>query len=416
MSQQRASLAEALETLLRFGAMMLGAGDTAFRVRDSTIILAKCLGIESLVLHITLDGMAATARRNAESATLAVDAPPPGINAWRIAALERLARSSQSDLTPAALSASLDAIEAARPIHSIATVAIAIGLASGAFSYLNSGDTLATAAAMASGGLGQAARSLLFRQRLNQFAVTAVCAILASGLYCLLVMGFSSQGFTTAHAVGFISSALFLVPGFPLVAALLDLVQHQTVTGVTRLFYGAMILLAAAFGLSCVAAAAGLAPAPAGSSTPHGIELTSVLWRAVASFAGGCGFAILYNSTNRTVLAVGLLSLLGNELRLGLHDLGLALAPATFLGALAVGLLASRMRASLRDPRIALTVPGIIIMTPGIYAFQTIVFLNRGEVLPAIEAGAVCFFIVGAMALGLAAARFLSERRWLVER
>ena len=81
-----------------------------------------------------------------------------------------------------------------------------------------------------------------------------------------------------------------------------------------------------------------------------------------------------------------------------------------------MGLLASVARARLHDPRIALTVPGIIIMTPGIYAFRTIVLLNQGEVLAAVEAGAVCAFVVGAMALGLAAARFATERHWMVER
>ena len=202
---------------------------------------------------------------------------------------------------------------------------------------------------------------------------------------------------------------------FPLVASLLDLLQHQTVAGIVRLTYGTLILLAAAFGLSVVAAIAGLT-AGAAASAPHGIELAPLLWRAVASFVGGCGFAVLYNSPARTVLVVGILSLLGNELRLALHDLGMALPPATFLGALAVGLLASLARAALREPRIVLTVPGIIIMTPGIYAFQTIVMLNQGDILAAIQAGTVCGFIVGAMAMGLAAARFISERRWIVER
>jgi len=414
MSGQKAPLAEALEVLLRFGTLMLRAGDTAFRVRDSMGMLATSMGIESLSLHITINGMTATVRRNGEQVTLASEVSPPGINAWRIGALERLARTRRPDLAPKDLAADLDAIEAVPPIHSIITVAVAIGLASGAFSYLNGGDMLGTGAAIAAGGLGQAARMLMFRRHLNQYAVTTLCAILASGVYCLIVAGISSQGFQPSDAVGFISSVLFLVPGFPLVASLLDLLQHQTVAGVARLFYGMLILLAAAFGLSLVAAVAGLTNVP--TSTPHGVELVPVLWRAVASFAGGCGFAILYNSSARTVLAVGLLSLLGNDLRLVLHDLGMALPPATFFGAFAVGLLASLARATVRDPRIALTVPGIIIMTPGIYAFQTIVLLNQSDILAAIQAGAVCCFIVGGMAMGLAAARFISERRWIIER
>ena len=81
------------------------------------------------------------------------------------------------------------------------------------------------------GGLGQTARTLLSRKGFNQYAMTALCAVLASGVYCLIVLGFGVRSFSLAHAVGFISSVLFLVPGFPLVAALLDLVQHQTTAG-----------------------------------------------------------------------------------------------------------------------------------------------------------------------------------------
>jgi uncharacterized membrane protein YjjP (DUF1212 family) len=416
MSGQKVPLVEALDVLLRFGTLMLRAGDTAFRVRDSMGMLATNMGIESLSLHITIDGMTATVRRGGEHVTLASEVAPLGINAWRIGALERLARKRRPALAPKDLAADLDAIEAAPSIHSVITVAAAIGLASGAFSYLNGGDMLGTGAAVAAGGLGQATRMLLFRRRFNQYAVTTLCAIVASGFYCLIVAGLSGKtAFEPSHAVGFISSVLFLVPGFPLVASLLDLLQHQTVAGIARLFYGILILLAAAFGLSLVAAVAGLTSVPA-AGAPHGVELVSVLWRAAASFVGGCGFAILYNSSARTVLAVGVLSLLGNDLRLVLHDLGLALPPATFFGALLVGLLASLARAALRDPRIALTVPGIIIMTPGIYAFQTIVMLNQGDIPAAIQAGAECCFIVGGMAMGLAAARFASERRWIIER
>src|ERR1700704_5226466 len=92
MSGQKAPLAEALEVLLRFGTLMLRAGDTAFRVRDSMGMLATSRGIESLSLHITINGMTATARRNGEQVTVASEVSPPGINAWRIGALERLAR------------------------------------------------------------------------------------------------------------------------------------------------------------------------------------------------------------------------------------------------------------------------------------------------------------------------------------
>ena len=115
------------------------------------------------------------------------------------------------------------------------------------------------------------------------------------------------------------------------------------------------------------------------------------------------------------MLAVGLFALAGNELRLALHDAGVSLAAATFVGAFVVGLLASLTRNRLQRARIVLTVPGIIIMVPGIYAFQTIVLANQGYMLPALQEAALGIFIVGAMAIGLTASRFLTDRRWTIE-
>ena len=408
------SVREALDVLLRFGRLMMQAGDTAFRVRESMGALSDRLGIEALAVQIALNGLTASARQGGDLVTITCEVGPPGINAWRIATLERLAHEGSGGLTPDALAKELDAIEAVPALRSIATVAIAIGLASGAFSYLNGGDSLGTAMAVVAGGFGQSLRALLLRHRGNQYAVTALTTVATASLYCIGIATLGATGFGPGHAAGFIFSVLFLVPGFPLVASLLDAVQHQPVASLSRLFYSTMILLAAAIGLSAVAAVAGLAATVAPATPPSIVPLALAL-RALASLLAGFGFAALYNSSTRVVLAVGVLSLLGNELRLALHDLGMPLPPATFLGALLVGLLASLVEARLHEPRITVTVPSIIIMTPGLFAFQTIVMLNQGQVLTALQAGANFCFVVGAMAMGLAAARFVTERRWLVE-
>jgi uncharacterized membrane protein YjjP (DUF1212 family) len=408
------ALTEALDGLNRFGAAMLRAGDTAFRVREWMGVLARALGLDALSVQVALGHIAVSARRGREQATLVTEVSPPAVNAARIAALEALARAAKPGLTPPELAARLAAIEAAPPLYSIAQTVAAVAAASGAFAYLNGGGGLEMTAAAVGGGIGQTLRSFLLQRRLNQYAVTAFCAFVAAGIYCLIAaLPTGAAPGAARHAVGFISSVLFLVPGLPLVAALLDLLQHQTLAAVTRLAYGTMLLLAAAFGLCIVAAAADLSITPV--APPAFGEPVTLILRAIASFAGGCGFAILYNSSARTVLAVGVLALIGNELRLALHDAGMTLAPATFLGALAVGLMASLARRHLHAPRITLTVPGIIIMVPGIYAFQTVVLFNQGSLLAALQAAVLGGFVVGAMAMGLAAARFLSQRGWIIE-
>ena len=86
------------------------------------------------------------------------------------------------------------------------------------------------------------------------------------------------------------------------------------------------------------------------------------------------------------------------------------LAPATFFGALAVGLVAPPVHRRNSVPRIAITVPGIIVMVPGLYAFEMIVLLNQGQILEALHAAGLCGFVTGAMAMGLAAARYIGRQ------
>lgn len=289
---------------------------------------------------------------------------------------------------------------------------LAVGLASGAFAWLNGGNVAAVIAAVAAGALGQGLRLTLLQRHFNQYAVTALCGAVAGALYCGAAALLSRAGLAPDQGIGVIAAGLFLIPGFPLVAALLDLLQHQTPAALARLAYGTTLVLAAGFGLGAVVALAGFA---APTAAPP-IDLPSkIVLRGVASFVGGCGFAVLYNSPWRTVLGVGVLAVAGNELRLALQDAGAQQAVATLAGVLTVGLLASLLQIRLREPRIALTVPGIIIMVPGAPALQSIVLFARGDALGGLQAAAVAGFVVGAMALGLALARFASERRWLFE-
>lgn len=408
---------ERLDALLRFGALMLRAGDTAFRVRQSMLAVTRGMRLTDVSVQMGLGGILASARHEEEAATLMREVGAPGVNVWRTGALAELADTAEAGIRPRELTERLGAIEGERPRYSVAGTGAAVGAACGAFAVLNGGMGLEVLAAAIGAGVGQCLRSVLLRRRFNQFAVTAVSALVASGVYCGVAVLARQAGLGAArHAVGFISSVLFLVPGFPLIAALLDLLQHETAVALGRLAYAMMLLMAATLGLAAVVAVVGFtaeAPPPSPAGTV-GVAFT-VGVRAVASLVGACGFAILYNGSWRNVGHVGLLAIVGNEIRLGLHDGGLGLPGATFLGALAVGLAASVARRWFREPRIALTVPGVIMMVPGLYAFRTLVLFNQGEVLDGLRAAVMVALVVGAMAMGLAAARFVSQPEWVKE-
>jgi len=402
-----------LQELLRFGSLMLSAGETSFRVRRSMGVIASGLGFEWLSVQLGARNLVASGCRNGETATLVRDVEIPSVNTERIGALEALARDMPG--TPSsAFAAKLAAIESAQPHYSIVQTAAAIAVACGAFAFLNGGAWPDVAACAIGGGIGQGLRSFLQRRRFNQYAVTALTALVASGLYCLASALAIRAGFGVGrNSVGLISSVLFLVPGFPLVTALLDQLQHETAAAVSRLAYAIMFLLTAAVGLSVVIALVGFSIEMPPQHTLA--KPLTIFWWAVASFCGGCGLAILYNGTWRNVLYVGAIALTGNELRLLLGESGVPLPLATFLAALAVGLTASIAGRWIKEARVALTVPAVVMMVPGLSALETLVYFDRGEILKGVSAAVLVGFVVGSIAFGLAAARFITQPEWLRE-
>ena len=192
-----------------------------------------------------------------------------------------------------------------------------------------------------------------------------------------------------------------------MIAGLFDLLQHQTVAAVSRFAHGVMMLLAVAFGLSIVIKLGGI-----DVSRPPPFELAyplKLLLRAVASFVGGSGFAMLFNCPPR--LAAGLLALAANDMRLLFIDFGMMLASAAFFAALAIGLVALLVDDRSDIPRVAMAVAPTVIMVPGIYAFEMIASLNRGQMSDALQESATFWFVIVALAVGLATPLFFRPRR-----
>ena len=371
--------------------------------------MARKMGFDAVSLSLSIDSITASVRRSEERATSMREIGPPAINASRIAELEQLAREAEPASSPHEIRGRLSQIESTGLHYSSAQIAAAVGVASGAFAFLNGAAAVEMAAAAIGGGLGQWLRSWLSRRRLNQYGTAALSAIAASALYVLAAALARRAGFDFLHyPSGFIASVLFLIPGFPLLAALFDLLQYQTVAAMSRMAYGVMMLLAVALGLSFVIEVAGV-----DITRQPSLELAyplKLLLRAIASFVAACAFAMLFNTPVRTVLAVGVLAVVANGLRLILIDLDMMLAPAAFFAAFVIGLVALAVDGRFNVPRMAMTVAPIVIMIPGIYAFEMIVLFNRGKMLEALQASAACGFVIGALAMGLATARFFSRR------
>jgi uncharacterized membrane protein YjjP (DUF1212 family) len=359
-------------------------------------------------LAITLDHIIISVYGPEGPITSARPTGSPGVNSWRISELEKLAREARHGLAPRALLEELQHIESTPPLFSRAMVVGAVGAASSAFAVLNGSPAFEAVAGGLGASLGQIVRSALLSRHSNQYGAAAASALVASSTYVVAASVSPRLGLGDLdHPAGFISSVLFLVPGFPLMAALLDLLRFQTLAALTRLAYGVTIFLAATFGLSVIIGVANVSISP-----PPPTELSysvQLLTRAAASFVAASGFAVLFNSSARTIIVVGLIAAAANELRLVLHDSGMMLAPATYLGSLSITTVVSLAKSYMPAPRLAIAVPAIIIMVPGVYAFQAIAWFNRGQMLDALQAAASCSFILGAIAMGVASVQFFDR-------
>jgi uncharacterized membrane protein YjjP (DUF1212 family) len=408
-SQTPSAKWHAVDALLALACAMVRRGNTASRTRDWLIVLAQKMGFDAVSVNVSIDAVSISAGRSGTFTTGMREVGPPAVDTSRIIALEQIAKNATIGVSPDEIAIQLANLETRTHLYSRLAICIAMGVASGAFAFLNGAAALEAGAAAVGGSIGQWLRSHLSRRHFNQYGSAALSAAAATGSYVLVAALLSHYGLTFAHyPAGFIGSVLFLVPGFPLIAALFDLLQYQTLAAVSRFIYGAMILLAVAFGVSIVIAFAGI-----DISRQPGPEVTyllKLLLRALASFLATSALAMLFNNSLRLVIGAGLLALAANQLRLTLVDFGMMLAPAAFFAALAIGLVALIAEMRFAVPRMALIVPPMLIMVPGIYAFEAIVYLNRGLMLDALQAFAVCSFVIGALAMGLATARLFSSQ------
>jgi uncharacterized membrane protein YjjB (DUF3815 family) len=265
------------------------------------------------------------------------------------------------------------------------------------------------------GWAGQLVRRLLLGRHFNHFGATIVAAAAA----CFIFLGFVESlrlidEPVAAHQAGYVAAVLFLIPGFPLVTAGLDLARLDLSAGVARLTYAVLIALSAALAVWAVAIAFDLTPA----TLPGPVLSLPVLipLQAAASFAGVAGFALMFNGTWRMALAAGLIGMVANVLRLELVRLEVPPQAAAALAALLVGLLTAAAGPMLRVPRITLSVPAVLVMVPGVLLYRGVYAVSQGDAAAAVGTFAQAALVTMALPIGLALARMLTDRRWAFAR
>lgn len=410
-AQDAAALAERSDAVCRIGAMMLLSGTASYRVKLAMGRVAAALDLDSLQAQVTLNEIVMTTSSGSASLTRVVEVPTPAVDTDRIGELMRLTLRLRPGLDVLDLHEQLDAIERRPHLYRRPLLCAAAALACIAFAFLNHGGWLDCLVAGLAAAVGKWVQLQLRPRHVNPLVVVALAA--ASACSTAALAGTVLQTLLPpdpVSEVAVIASVLFLVPGFPLLTAALDLARFDFASGMSRLLYAALLMGAATMGLWPVAWAITLAPA--GSLGPDLSWPILLTLRCLASFAGVFGFAVTFNAPLRIILATSTIGMIANVLRLSAVDLGanslLCAAGATLL----IGLLAGMVNQRLLAARITLSVPAVVIMIPGVVTYDSILAVVTGQPLDAVAYGLTSVSTVAALAVGLVVSRMVTDPAW----
>jgi uncharacterized membrane protein YjjB (DUF3815 family) len=104
------------------------------------------------------------------------------------------------------------------------------------------------------------------------------------------------------------------------------------------------------------------------------LVLEDAFWSAIAA----CGFAILFSVPQRALWGCAVAGAAGHAVRTLLIEIGgIAIEPATLLGATAVGFIAIAFARWYRVPAPVFSVSGVIPMVPGVFAYSAMLGIIR---------------------------------------
>ena len=409
-------LAYQSRVVLRLGQMLLAAGAGSYRVKASMRTCAKAVGIEKHHAQVTFTEVVATAYANGTFRTELAEQRLLGVNADRIDRITNyLATIEGTQVLVEDVDKALDEIERVKPLYGWLANALASGLACAAFAFLNAGGWVECSVVAIAAFIGQFLRRQMLKRHMNHFGVWMVCGGIAASAYILCVyLAQKYMGIEPTHQAGFISALLFLVPGFPLVTGIIDLVRHDFAGGIQRIVYVAMLVVSAGVAVWSISKVFNWSVTP-----EYVVSLPAYIHfplRFFTSFVAAFGFAMLFNSPPKVCAAAALIGAVINTGRIALAvELGMPVPAAVGLAALCAGLLAAAAAAKTRYSRVTLSVPAVVIMIPGVPLYRSLTYLNNGQTMEALEQLFTVLFTIVAIGIGLAISRMLTDRAWLME-
>ena len=404
--------------VLRLGCLMLAAGAGSYRVKSSMARAASAVGLDRHEATVTMTEIVTSSYVGNRFRTETAEVRRGGVNVARLEALRRIVHDLRAHETVEHLQTKLDEVARMKGLYGAFLNAAASGVACAGFCFLNQGGWVECLAVLVAAFVGQAVRRQMLVRRYQHFFTWLVCGVVASGVYMGIVGLLGAAGLIEGnHQGGVISAILFLIPGFPMVTAMLDLVRQDFSSALSRAAYVLMVMASAGVAVWTVTFLFNWQVEATDVSVPTGWVLHVL--RCLCSFVAAYGFSMLFNAGAKASTLAAVVGALANTGRLILIDeFHVPWQLAVGLAAVTIGVLAQLFVSRASLSRVALSVPAVVIMIPGVPFYRAISALNDRAVDANVAVGqaaanlAEVFFVITAIGVGLAMARILTDHNW----
>ena len=404
--------------VLRLGCLMLAAGAGSYRVKSSMARAASAVGLDRHEATVTMTEIVTSSYVGNRFRTETAEVRRGGVNVARLEALRRIVHDLRAHETVEHLQTKLDEVARMKGLYGAFLNAAASGVACAGFCFLNQGGWVECLAVLVAAFVGQAVRRQMLVRRYQHFFTWLVCGVVASGVYMGIVGLLGAAGLIEGnHQGGVISAILFLIPGFPMVTAMLDLVRQDFSSALSRAAYVLMVMASAGVAVWTVTFMFDWQVEATSTAVPTGWVLHVL--RCLCSFVAAYGFSMLFNAGAKASALAAVVGALANTGRLVLIDeFHVPWQLAVGLAAVTIGVLAQLFVSRASLSRVALSVPAVVIMIPGVPFYRAISALNNRAVDANVAVGqaaanlAEVFFVITAIGVGLAMARILTDHNW----
>lgn len=243
---------------VRCALLLMQYGAESVLVVDLTKRLGVALGVSGVECALSFNAIVLTTLHQGRCITTARNTVHQGINVNVLVQIQQIVldieRQKNSSSPPThdkdpdeywinTIEKRLDDID--RTPYSDMTMAFFVGLSCACFAYLNGGDVKIALVTLVAGVCAMRIRLYLSAQHFNPFVVAIITAFVAT---CLGASGyFLNLGANADVAVA--SSILLLIPSFPLINALSDILKGYINMGVGRWMFASMLTISACVGI-----------------------------------------------------------------------------------------------------------------------------------------------------------------------